>query len=234
LNDSYAHRFDDEFPIIMDLVSHDILNINQAVLSAIELMTESSHADDRAKGHAKKLESQIRICTQIFESIRMICLTRKTDPVLSERVDVNDEVVKAISSVSRLFPDRKVSIELERSAEKAMVTGGRFVREALVNALMGILQLDSAEDASVRVEVVRGEREKGMAWTVRLVDDNIAVPALLEVENLSGISSDRRTKTTKIAGLVLARAMAEELDGALAASPAGKGSEFSIKFAGAE
>jgi two-component sensor histidine kinase len=234
LNEIRDNRFDDEFTVLMDLVSHDILNINQAVLSAIELMTESSRVDERTKGHARKLESQIRICTQIFESIRMLCLAKKTDKVLSEQVDLNEMVAKAISNVSRMFPDKKVSVELERSAERAVVTGGMIVHETLVNALMGIFQLDGAEHATILAEVAKGECKDGTAWTVRLIDDNVAVPTLLEVENLSGISTNSRTKTVKIAGLALARAMAERLNGALVASAAGEGSEFRIKFIGAE
>lgn len=222
---------DEEFQVFMDLISHDILNINQAVLSSIELMTESSKADER---HAKRAVSQIRISTQIFESMKVLCLTRKTGKTPSELVDLNETAKRAISDAANMFPDRQVKIELEESEEVAVVAGGMIVHEALTNALMGMIQLDPSEQASLKVRISRDEVHGVNHWIVRLNDENVAVPPTLLFESISEVSTDARTRMGRMAGLIMSRVMAERLGGAFEMKPTAKGSEFSVRFVGAE
>jgi len=226
---------DEEFQVIVDLVSHDILNINQAVLSAIELMTESSGANERAEKHARRAESQIKISTRIFESMKMLCLMRKTDKMpSSELVDLNEAVKKAISDAAGMFPDRQVRIELDESGEEAVAAGGIIVHEALTNALMGVIRLDTSEQVSVKVRV-SGEAVHGANhWIVRLTDENVAVPTTLGFKTISDTSTDSRTRMGGMAGLIIAKVMAEKLGGAFETGPTAKGSEFIVRFVGVD
>ncbi len=229
------NSLDEEFQVFMDLVSHDILNINQAILSAIELMTESSGADEKAKRHVRRAEAQIRISTQIFESMKMLCLMRKAgEAPSSELVDLNEAVRKAVSDASDIFPDRRVRVDLEESGEKAVVAGGPLVRETLTNALMGMIRLDTSEQASMRVRV-SGEDVHGAGhWVVLLSDENVTAPSTMEFETIGEVSEEARTRMGGMAGLIMARMMAEKLGGTFETEPTTKGSEFRVKFAGAE
>jgi two-component sensor histidine kinase len=225
---------DDEFQVVMDLVSHDILNINQSVLSAIELMTESSEADEKAKRHVRRAESQIRISTQIFESLKVLCLTQRTSKTPSELVDLNQAVKKAISDVADMFPDRQIRVDLEESEGKAVVAGGIIVHEALTNALMGVIRLDPSERASMKVRI-SGEEVQGVNhWVVRLDDERVAAPSTLGFETIGEVSTDSRTKMGRMAGLIMAKLMTEKLGGAFETGPSAKGSEFRVMFTGAE
>lgn len=232
---THDNSFDEEFQAIVDLVSHDVLNINQAVLSAIELMTESSGADDRIERHAKRAESQIRVSTHIFESMKMLCLMQRTGKMpSSELVDLNEAVKEAISDAADMFPDRQVRVELDESGEEAVAAGGIIVHEALTNALMGMIRLDTSEQVSVKVRV-SGEAVHGVNhWVVRLTDENVAVPTTLGFKTIGEVSTDSRTRMCGMAGLIMAKVMAEKLGGAFEAGPTAKGSEFIARFVGVD
>lgn len=218
----------------MDLVSHDVLNINQAVLSAIELITESSRADEGAKRRVMKVESQIRISTQIFESMKLLCVMRKTGRTPSEPADLNKAARNAVSDTLTMFKDRQLGIELDESSEEAVVRGGVIARELLVNAMMGLLQLDNSERASITVGVNRADSEEGVSWIVSVKDENVSLPPSLSVEAIAAVPEDTRTKMVRLAGLILARMMAEKLGGVFEARPVGNGSELRIVLPGAD
>ncbi|HIH01914.1 TPA: HAMP domain-containing histidine kinase [Thermoplasmata archaeon] len=195
-------------------MSHDILNINQAVLSAIELMTESSKADEGAKRRARKVESQIRISTQIFESMKLLCVTRRAGGMPSDPVDLNDAVEKAVSESEEMFKDRSVSVEFTRSAGAPAVKGGAIVKELLLDSLMGLIQLDNSERPSIELRVEKGEGEVSPSWVVVFRDENVSVPASLALDSIGEMSDDSRTRMVRLAGLVLARVITEKLGGA--------------------
>ncbi len=218
----------------MDLVSHDILNINQAVLSGIELMIASSRADETAKKHARRLESQIRVSTQIFESMKMLCVLRKADMMPSETVDLNETAREAVSDILVMFGDRKVGIDLTECAERPVVLGGPVTKDVLVNAIMGFLQLDKSEHPTIGMSVSKDASDDGRHWVVSLRDENVAVPSTLGFETVSTISTEKRTKMVRLAGLILARMLSEKLGGVFEAAPEGRANEIRIRFSGAE
>lgn len=231
---THPDSVEEEFQVFMDLISHDILNINQAVLSAIELMTESSKTDEKTRRHARRAESEIRISTQIFESMKALCLTRKTGNMPSELVNLNEAVKNAISNAADMFPDQQVRIELEESNEKAVVSGGIIVHEVLTNTLMGMIRLDASDQASVKVRISKEGVHGVNHWVVRLNDENVAVPSTPEFETIGEVSAEARTKMGRMAGLIMARMMVEKLGGAFETEPKAKGSELRLRFVGAE
>jgi hypothetical protein len=224
--------FEDELPVFMDLVSHDVLNINQAVLSAIELMIESSQADEGAKRRARRVESQIRISTQIFESMKLLCVSHKSGKMPSDPVDLNEEVRTAVSDIRAMFKDRQVNVEFEESAEKPFVSGGSIVSDLLVNSLMGLLQLDNSEHPSIAARIARHE-EEGAPWVVLLSSDNVSVPTSVGFDAIGAMTDDSRTKMVRLAGLILARVMTEKLGGTFGVASREKGTELRISLPGA-
>lgn len=222
--------FDEELPVFMDLVSHDILNINQTVLSAIELMMTSTQADDRAKRHARRAESQLRISTQIFESVKVLCVTRKTGKMLSEPVDLRAITSKVTSNVPNMFPDRRVRIDVEGEGDEAFVKGGGLVQHVLLNALVGVFQLDISDEAVIRLRVSREAEGESPGWVVHMVDEEVEVPEALDFETMGTVSDDSRSRMVRVAGLVLARVMVEKLGGTFQTAQLDRGSEFRIKF----
>jgi two-component sensor histidine kinase len=233
-NGRLDNGFEDDLPVFMDLVSHDILNINQTVLSAIELMIASSRADEKSKMHARRVESQIRISTQIFESMKMLCVLRKSEGVPTEPVDLNESAKKAITDVLVIFGDKRVGIELDECAERTAVRGGAIVKDVLVNAMMGLVQLDKSDHPMIRVSVSRDDADTGRDWVVSFRDENVVTPPSLGFDAVGALPTDKRTKMVKLAGLILARMLTEKLGGSFESGPSGKGSEIRIKFSGAE
>ncbi len=205
----------DDLPAYMDLLSHDILNMNQTVLSCIDLMTASQRLDDRSKKHALRATSQMRVSSQIFESIKTLCLVRKGDQSLLETVDLEAEVARAGQALTSTLPDKELHVTVEKVGERAMVPGGQMVYHALLNALTNIAQLDSAERVDIDVDVGPVEGRDAGAWRVRISDAKAAMPESFDPESLRADLAASRSRVVRVAGLLLSKMMVEKLGGSV-------------------
>lgn len=214
---------DDDLPAYMDLLSHDILNMNQTVLSCIDLMTASDGLDERSRRHAKRATSQMRISSQIFESIKTLCLLSRGERIPSGAVDLEEEARRATKTLSVMLPDRDVRVNLHASGGEARIQGGQMVYNALLNALTNVAQLDPSEALNIDLEIrpvagdVRGE------WEVSISDVSAALPESFDPESLRADFGETRTRVVRVAGILLSKMMAERLGGSLRVEPAGQG-----------
>ncbi|HUV60996.1 MAG TPA: hypothetical protein VMW71_02370 [Thermoplasmata archaeon] len=202
----------EELPAYMDLLSHDILNLNQTVLSSIEFMTSSSSLDDRAMEHAERATSQIRISTLLVESINKLCLLQKEDDLRTTTVVLADEVAKAIHALNDILPHRGVRLTVESSPEAVVMDSKDMVSQSILNALINMVQLDPSESPEITIKTERPGTD-GLTWRVRLEDSNLALSKNLDLDTIVSESGESRSKTVRLAGILLSKMMVETLGG---------------------
>ena len=224
-------------PAYMDLLSHDILNLNQTVLSYIELMSTSSDLDERLLEHAKKATSQIRISTQIVESINKLCLLQKED-VVETATDLSDRVADAARALESLLPHRNITchVRFPDSVSRATVLDVRnLVSQAVLNALMNIVQLDTSEAPEIELSIERLPENEGGNWLVKIHDDRISMHPDTDLEALMDGDDDSRSRTVRLAGVLLSKLMIERLGGTFEmVCPRAGGGTVGMTFTGAE
>ena len=219
----------------MDLLSHDILNLNQTVLSYIELMATSSDLDERLQEHAKKATSQIRISTQIVESINALCVLQKDD-VVETSTNLSEEVDAAAKALEHFIPHRTVRCTVKCSVSEALVLDARnLVLQTVLNALVNVVQLDPSETPEIDVSIERQREDEGGNWLVRIHDDRMTLRPDIDLETVTDRGDDSRSKTVRLAGLLLSKLMIERLGGSFDMDcPTEGGGTVSMTFRGAE
>lgn len=205
----------DDLPAYMDLLSHDILNMNQTVLSCIDLMTASQRLDDRSKKHAMRAASQMRVSSQIFESIKTLCLLRRGDRLLYETVDLEAEITRAGQALSSMLPDKELHVTIEKAGGRTMVPGGQMVYNALLNALTNMAQLDAADRVDINVDVRPAEGCDAGVWEVCVSDAKATMLESFDPESLRADLAASRSRVVRIAGLLLSKMMVERLGGSV-------------------
>ena len=202
----------EELPAYMDLLSHDILNLNQTVLSSIEFMTSSSSLDDRAMEHAERATSQIRISTLLVESINKLCLLQKEDDLRTTTVVLADEVAKAIHALNDILPHRGVRLTVESNPEAVVMDSKDMVSQSILNALINMVQLDPSESPEITIKTERPGTD-GLTWRVRLEDSNLALSKNLDLDTIVSECVESRSRTVRLAGILLSKMMVETLGG---------------------
>ena len=205
----------DDLPAYMDLLSHDILNMNQTVLSCIDLMTASQGLDDRSRRHALRATSQMNISSQIFESIKTLCLHEREEGAPSESVDLEEATSKARRALSNMLPDREIRVDVEKAGGKAVVLGNKMVYHALLNALTNMAQLDAADVVDIDIHIGPAGDAEARAWKVRISDANAAMPESFDPDSLRTGTQETRTRMVRVAGLLLSKMMTERLGGSI-------------------
>lgn len=217
----------------MDLLSHDILNGNQAILSYIDLIMAEQHQDGPGQRHALKAASQVRVLSKLFESIRVLCPLMRGEPAPSDEVRLRDCLGQASTDLADMFPDRSVEVDSNRLPADAVVAGGRLATGAISNLLMNIVQLDPADRVVIELEASETERGGRRFWSVRARTANSKVPPSLATRESGGENADSRSRMVRIGGFLLAKVMAESLGGSFDAKDEKGGSSFTLLLPGA-
>ena len=218
-------------PVYMDLLSHDILNLNQTVLSYIELMAASPDLDSKSKEHAKRATSQIRISTQIVESMNTLCLLQETEDIPETTSDLGEQVEAATSALEQLMPHRKVRFTRDCEGKAPVVDSGNLIAQAVLNALMNTVQLDHSDAPEIEVHVGRTSDGSEGSWQVTVRDANMALPPGIDLDDIVSKRDDARSKTVKLAGVLLSKMMVERLGGAFEIeSPGDRGGVLRMTF----
>lgn len=217
----------------IDLLSHDILNGNQAILSYIDLIMVEQRQDGPSQRHALKAASQVRVMSQLFESIRMLCPLENGEPVPTDSVELSDCLEQASTGLSDMFPDRTVEVDSNQLPTEAAVAGGRVATGAIQNLLMNVVQLDQSDKVVIGLDFSKTERDGRRFWTMKAVSANSKVPPSLKEGEGDDWRPDQRSKIVRVGGFLLARVMAESLGGSFDAKDEKDGSSFTLSLPGA-
>ena len=207
----------------MDLLSHDIQNNNQAILSYLELIMSTPGTDSRTRRYAEKAASQLRTGAVLLENVRKTVDAIKASGRTMFSVDAISALAEAEAKLITLFPDRQISVNTVKFTEDPIVLGSEITRDLLLNVLVNVVQLDSGEKVSVTIRLENAERLGQSYLRIRIEDRAMMLPPILKGDLSETASTLDPSKTVKLAGLMFASLMTETLGGRLEADESVKG-----------
>jgi hypothetical protein len=207
----------------MDLLSHDIQNNNQAILSYLELIMSTPGTDSRTRRYAEKAASQLRTGAVLLENVRKTVDAIKASGRTMFSVDAISALAEAEAKLITLFPDRQISVNTVKFTEDPIVLGSEITRDLLLNVLVNVVQLDSGEKVSVTIRLENAERLGQSYLRIRIEDRAMMLPPILKGDLSETASTLDPSKTVKLAGLMFASLMTETLGGRFEADEAVKG-----------
>lgn len=204
----------------MDLLSHDIQNNNQAILSYLELIMSTPGTDSRIRRYAEKAASQLRTGAVLLENVRKTVDAIKASGRTMFSVDAVSAIAEAEAKLITLFPDRQISVNTVKSTEDPIVLGSETIRDLLLNVLVNVVQLDPGEKVSVTIRLEDAERLGQSYLRIRIEDKAMMLPPVLKGDLSETASTLDPSKTVKLAGLMFASLMTETLGGKVEAEEA--------------
>lgn len=214
----------------MDLLSHDILNNNQAVLSYLELVLANPDLDAKARDYAEKAISHVRTSTVLVEHAKNLMAARTADPNSFRPVDLMRSVMLAIKEVPRFFPAKKIRVRVVQGPTDAYVLGDALADDLVLNAFIDIVRTDPGDEVAIDVRIIKSEQGSKMCWSLVLSDPNAVLRPGMKSEDLSALLSQDNTKMVKMAGFLFASIASHLLGGEFVAKElatgTGQGSEF--------
>lgn len=204
---------DDKFAFYMDLLGHDILNNNQAVLGYLELVLAAPGTDRTVKKFAEKAVSHVRTSTILIENIKRLLATRAVDPDSFKPLALQSSVSLSERDLTKLFPDKKLKVRVAPGVERAFVIGNSAAQDLIMNSMVNMVRLDPNDEVNLSIELKEVQLKEKMCWRISLEDPNAELPPALRGRDVESIYLQDSSTAVRLSGVLFAKMIAQRLGG---------------------
>lgn len=204
---------DEKFAYYMDLLSHDVLNNNQAVLGYLELILASGGVDKKARKYAEKAVSHIRTSTILVDNVKKLMITREMDRSKLKPTNLIVAMNGAEREVVRMFPDRKISVKLPSGISQMMVIGDGAASDLILNMMVSIVRLDPSETIALELKATQVDIRGKECWEITLEDSTAQMPELAKDKPIESAYEEDSSIAVKMVGILYCKIMAGMLGG---------------------
>lgn len=217
----------------MDLVSHDMVNDNQAVLSYLELILATPGLDKRTVEYARKAISHVRSSTLRIDNVRTIASARKANTAKLGVADLWVALKESVDELPQVFPSKTIKVVKSPGSGTAPVVGGSIVKELLLTVMESVVKLDPGTNVTVNVSVLEDPDYGKQGWTVTIEDPNVKLPPVVENSDIDTVHTKDSSLASKVSGILFAKMAAGALGGDFnieSDDARGKGASFVLKL----
>jgi len=214
----------------MDMLGHDILNSNQAVLGYLELILSTPGTDKSVRKYAEKAVSHIRTSTILIENIKRLMAAKEADPNSFKPADLMTAILRSERELRRHFPDKKVRLSISPRIDEAYVLGDVMAENLILNLIVSIVSLDKNEEIELALTLREVDCGGRMCWSMTVEDPNARLPPAIKDSSIDAIYQQDSSTAVKMAGLLFAKMMAVTLGGDFDAHQLGKTEEEGSAF----
>jgi light-regulated signal transduction histidine kinase (bacteriophytochrome) len=228
-----------QFDFYMDLLGHDVLNSNQAVLGYLELICSNPATDKKSKAFAEKAITHARTSTILVENVKRLISTKDMDPADLKPVNLVDVVDQAQQELVRFYPGKSLRLEMSNRPRNAYVLGNNYAADLILNVFVIAARLNLGDDIRMKMSFSQDDFHGKPVWTLRIEDANAQLPPFLDGGGVSATYAQDVSRAVKAAGMLFAKMIAGNLGGdfeahAIHHEPRTKGAVFTVALRKAE
>lgn len=204
---------EERFAFYMDILGHDILNNNQAVLGYLELILAEPEHEKKVRKYAEKAVPHIRTSTLLVENIKKVLQTRVVVPSSLTPIDLLASLSKAPRELERFFPDRSVRVTMEADAEEAWVAGNSVVPDLIYNAFVDMVKLDTGRNVTITVKLKESICEGHPCWSLTIQNANAELPPIMRGKDIESVYLKDSSTAVRMTGMLFAKMITGSLGG---------------------
>lgn len=202
-----------KFAYFMDLLSHDVLNNNQAVLGYLELILASDGTDKKTRKYAEKAVSHIRTSTILVDNVKRLMATRNMDRTSLKPADLRLAMSSAEREVVRMFPDRKIMVKLPEERKRIMALSDGAASDLILNMMVSMVRLDSSNSLTLELNISDTVSRGKKCWQLTLADPTAQTPKMAKDRPIEEAYDEDSSIAVKMVGILYCRLMSEMLGG---------------------
>ncbi|MGV9173373.1 MAG: PAS domain S-box protein [Promethearchaeia archaeon] len=148
-----------------DLFAHDINNILQGILSAIQLLELST---DGLEDHPEisdlinSIEYSIKKGSRLVKNIQKFSLIEDIQPDLNE-IDALELLTEIKRNILNRFPKHKIKIQMETELKHANVMANYFLEDVFDNLLLNAVDHNDSERIRIFIRITK-EKKRGKSF----------------------------------------------------------------------
>jgi signal transduction histidine kinase len=192
--------------LLLDLMGHDIGNLNQAIYGRVQLMKEKEEDHAWLKRQIASLDESMRKALTLIEDIRTMSVLERSSPE-PKPLDVSAMVRRCARSAQDAFPGRSVTLHTEGIRNDVLALGEPVVERAIYNVIHNAIKVQR-EDPVVWIWV----RAEGAKAVISVADAGPGIPP-----EARGRLMERKERSGEVnlsgVGLMFSRTAVERLGG---------------------
>jgi len=198
----------------LDIMSHDILNFNQAVLSYLEITLNDASTSVETKHNLLSAIDQIRNSSQLIDDVKKMTRLEQVGTKGFATLSLEEVINGALKELKRMHPDRKVEVRVKNDAGQVNVKGTEVLGDVFLSLLAYSLRQDQSERPIIDVTVSRPMKPSGMV-DVTIEDRGSGIPDQMKRALAGEKRADTVARKQAGIGLLMARAAAKRFGGHL-------------------
>lgn len=195
--------------LYVDIMGHDINNLNQTALLSLELLAMARGIDEGGRKFLDKAIASVRGSAGIIENVRKIQQITG-EKLEKEKVDI-DSLISVCISESPRPPGKKVTINYEGHSGM-YVCASTLLKEAFCNLINNSIKY-SREEVTIDIAVKRGLVDSKESYIISIADNGIGIPDDLKPRLFRRFERGETKAHGKGLGLYIVRTLVERFGG---------------------
>ncbi len=135
---------------IIDLMTHDLTNINQEVLSTLELLLHAPQFPDEFKSFVEGGLNEVERAAHIISNMKKISLVERKSPEAAAR-NLQEAIQTAAEEVREDFPEKDLEIQVDVTPPDITVLADRYLEDIFHALFHNSMKFDSRKNVNVDV-----------------------------------------------------------------------------------
>lgn len=165
-----------ESEFLNDLLSHDIMNFAFSALHFLQGLWKSERLTDEDRRELAMAMKDIQGAYELTSSVRDLSMIRDMEEAQLITKDLKHLLGEAIEETKRLFPNRTVIFDYERTVDPRYVKCTPLAARVFTNILTNAVKYDQKPEAIIDIQVDSVVRDAQIYWRTRIVDTGRGIP----------------------------------------------------------
>jgi signal transduction histidine kinase len=158
---------------LVDLMSHDINNINQGLMMLLEYIVDDAEVQQKFREPLKLAVEQVNYATELIKNVKKLQSVLE-NPVNLEKQDPFAALKTAADAASRSFSHKKLDLDVGFRENEYSVLADNFLKDLFFNIIHNSLK-HNQEDI-VKIDVSAKPSELGELIEIHIMDNGPGIP----------------------------------------------------------
>lgn len=195
---------------LIDLMGHDLNNINQGILSILDVMLLKPGISEEWRTLALSAVEQVKRSAELIRNVRQFAVIEKAPPNLVD-TDLHAAFSEAVEAVEQSFPRKTMQMESNMKPRQYLVLADEFLVDMFYNLLHNAAKFTQTDQVWIGA-MVEPARDRGFL-RVEITDRGPGIPDSEKKRIFDRLSRQRGGVWSSGVGLTLVRRIVERYGG---------------------
>ncbi|MBD3215619.1 MAG: hypothetical protein GF311_23615 [Candidatus Lokiarchaeota archaeon] len=155
-----------------DVFIHDINNMLQIILSAIQilLINNPNQSKERERAYLKMIRNQVYRGSKLIENLRMLSHLEKKE-IFLKKLEIVSKLKNVLDQIKAYYKDKKIDVQVETYSTIIYVNVNELILEVFHNLLTNAIEHNDNEEIFISVRFKRAQQNNQNFLRIEIEDN---------------------------------------------------------------